>query len=59
MAADMAPSRRKDDSMPRLAPALSLLLAAAVPALASSDDAWQEFAKEVGEEVPGSGSAHA
>lgn len=34
--------------MPRLAPALLLLLAAAVPALASSDDAWQEFAKEVG-----------
>lgn len=35
--------------MPRLAPALLLLLVAAVPALASSDDAWQEFAKEVGD----------
>ncbi|MBW8282781.1 MAG: hypothetical protein K0M55_04205 [Rhizobium sp.] len=34
--------------MPRLAPAFALLLAAAVPAFASSDDAWQEFAGEVG-----------
>lgn len=35
--------------MPRLAPALFLFLAAAFPVLASSDDAWQEFAKEVGD----------
>lgn len=34
--------------MPRLAPAFVLFLAAAVPAFASSDDAWQEFADEVG-----------
>lgn len=33
--------------MPRLVPAFALLLAA-VPALASSDEAWQEFAEEVG-----------
>jgi hypothetical protein len=35
--------------MPRPASALFLFLAAAVPASASSDDAWQEFAKEVGD----------
>jgi hypothetical protein len=35
--------------MPRLSKAIFLLLCSAAPALASSDDAWQEFAKEVGD----------
>lgn len=35
--------------MPRLAAMLALVLASCVPAHASSDDAWQEFAADVRE----------
>ncbi|MNE70383.1 hypothetical protein D3C80_1661730 [compost metagenome] len=35
--------------MPRLPKAFFLVLCSAFPALASSDDAWQEFAREVGD----------
>lgn len=35
--------------MPRIAVTLTLVLASCLPAFASSDDAWQEFAAEVRE----------